>query len=109
MSTPIITNVKEFTAVEGQPGNVDELINTWLRVQADVTIVDIKYHTTVQQEKLVRSALVLYNKQKSDSQKSVSRAETKAPPTSDSDENPGARTMVMNIRRDMFSEENKEK
>ena len=109
MSEPRITNVKEFTAVEGQPGNMDELINTWLRVQPDVTIVDVKYHTTIQQGKLVKSALVLYNKQKSDSQKSVPKAEAKTPPTSDSDENPGARTMVMKIRREMYDEENQEK
>ena len=107
MSTPRITNVKEFMAVEGQPGALDELINAWLRV-SNVTIIDIKYHTVVRQDTLIKMALVLYNKQKSDAQKSVSKAETEAPAAPEN-ENPGARTMVMKIRRDMYDEENKEK
>jgi len=109
MNTPKITNVKEFTAVEGQPGGLDELINAWLRVQSNVTIIDIKYNTAVRQDTLVKLALVLFNKQKSEPSKGLSKAETKAETTPETDENPGARTMVMKIRRDMYNEENKGK
>ena len=109
MSTPKITNVKEFMAVQGQPGGLDELINAWVRIEPNVTIIDIKYHTAVHEGTLFKMALVLFNKQKSEPAKGLPKIESQADPTPETSENPGARTMVMKIRRDMYEEENKDK
>ena len=53
------------------------------------------------QNKLVKLALVLYHQEESD----VPKTKTEADPNRETvQEGPGARTMVMNLRKDLYSD-----
>ncbi len=107
MDTKKITGAVEFVSVEGDQGGIDALIKAWVRMHPDASIVDVKFQTAIYKEdgktKLIKLALVLYHKEQSTMPKAVYKVETQVEPKQEPvKENPGARTMVMNLRKDLY-------
>jgi len=92
MKSKKITGTVEFVSTSGR-GGVDAQINDWIKANPDATIVDVHYQVAVYQDggknKMAKLALVLFNQKEPD--KGVSESGSK----------PGARTMVMNLRKDL--------
>ncbi len=94
MKSKKITGTVEFVATSGR-GGVDAQINNWITANPDATIVDVHYQVAVYQDggknKMAKLALVLFNQKEPDGSKGIPESESK----------PGARTMVMNLRKDL--------
>ncbi len=113
MTTPAINGAIEFVSTKGERGGIDAQINDWVKANPEATIVDVKYRVAVYQDdgknKLAKLALVLYNGPASTTEVSVEQpaAEPLTIPKSmaKSDDKPGARTMVMNLRKDLNFDE----
>ncbi len=115
MNTKKIDGVVEFISTKGDRGGIDAQINDWVLANPALTIVDVKYRVAVFQEtKLAKLALLLYHESGKESHKSKTKSETKLPiqppPKPAGDKKPGARTMVMNLRKDLnFDDEDSAK
>ncbi len=102
--TEKINGAVEFISTKGERGGIDAQITDWAEVNPDATIVDVKYRVAVYQDggknKLAKLALVLFNKGTSGVSTTVPKKESKSEVKIET-EGPGARTMVMNLRRDL--------
>ena len=109
--TEKINGAIEFISTKGERGGIDAQITDWVEANPDSTIVGVKYRVAVYQDggknKLAKLALVLFNKGKSGASKTISKKEGKSE-TKIETEGPGARTMVMNLRRDLNLEDAEE-
>jgi len=109
MSTTKITGAKEFVSTRGERGGIDEQITDWVNANPDATIVDVKYRVVVYQDdgknKMAKMALVLFNNEAGSATSSVSSRTASASAESKQDDpKTGARTMVMNLRKDLYDE-----
>ncbi len=113
MTTTVINGAIEFVSTKGERGGIDAQINDWVASNPAVTIVDVKYRVAVYQDggknKLAKLALVLYSDPSSTMEDSVEQP-TEEPliipkAMAKSDDKPGARTMVMNLRKDLNFDE----
>ena len=106
--TEKINGAIEFVSTRGERGGIDEQITDWAQANPDATIIDVKYRVAVYKDgdknKLAKLALVLFHKGKAAAPKAAPKSEPKAEPKKESEE-PGAGTMVMNLRRDLNLDE----
>lgn len=104
MTTSKITGAIEFVSTRGERGGIDDQINDWLAANPNASIVDVQYRVTVYQDggknKLAKLALVLYNH----GEAAGASAKLAAKSESETEKQPGARTMVMNLRKDLYDE-----
>jgi hypothetical protein len=104
MNTPKINGAVEFVSVKGESEGIDDQINDWIKTNPNLTIVDVEYRMTVYQDdgknKLVKLALVLFQKDKTGTSKTLPTVEFKQEP----EPKPGARTMVMSLRQELSSD-----
>ena len=109
MNTPKITGAKEFVSTRGERGGIDDQITDWAKANPGATIVDVKYRVVVYQDggknKMAKMALVLFNEEGDSAASSISSRTAAADAESkQDDQKPGARTMVMNLRKDLYDE-----
>jgi len=105
MSNSKITGAIEFVSARGERGGIDDQINDWLAANPKASIVDVKYRVAVYQDdgknKLAKLALVLYS-QEEPAQSASAKIAAKS--ESEEEKQPGARTMVMNLRKELYED-----